>query len=76
MLSKLLSASSRIWSFGSTLAETIFDAGLRNAQVERQRAAYDQSVAAYRQTVLTAFQQVEDQLAAAAHPRAAGEGGT
>lgn len=65
MLSKLLSASSRIWSFGSTLAETIFDAGLRNAQVEQQRAAFDQSVAAYRQSVLTAFQQVEDQLAAA-----------
>ncbi len=62
-LAKLFAASSRIWSFGSTLAETIFDAGLRNAQVEEQRAAFDQSVATYRQTVLTALQQVEDQLA-------------
>ncbi|HEV8679172.1 MAG TPA: efflux transporter outer membrane subunit [Stellaceae bacterium] len=61
-LAKLFTASSRVWSFGSNLAETIFDAGRRNAQVEQQRAAFDQSVAAYRQTVLTAFQQVEDQL--------------
>ena len=38
---QLFSASSRIWSFGSTLAETIFDAGVRNAQVEQQRAAFD-----------------------------------
>jgi len=62
MLARLFTASSRIWSFGSSLAETIFDAGLRNAQVEQQRAAFEQSVAQYRQTVLTAFQQVEDQL--------------
>jgi NodT family efflux transporter outer membrane factor (OMF) lipoprotein len=62
MLARLFTASSRIWSFGSSLAETIFDAGLRNAQIEQQRAAFEQSVAQYRQTVLTAFQQVEDQL--------------
>src|SRR5439155_17009459 len=63
-LAKLLSASSRIWSVGSTLAETIFDAGLRQAQVAQARAALDAAVADYRQVVLTGFQQVEDQLAA------------
>jgi NodT family efflux transporter outer membrane factor (OMF) lipoprotein len=62
-LARLFTASSRIWSFGSSLAETIFDGGLRNAQVEQQRAAFDASVATYRQSVLSAFQQVEDQLA-------------
>jgi NodT family efflux transporter outer membrane factor (OMF) lipoprotein len=62
-LAKLFTASSRIWSFGSTLAETIFDGGLRNAQVEQERAAFDAAVADYRQVVLTGFQQVEDQLA-------------
>ena len=44
--------------------QTAIDAGLRDAQVEAAMAAYQQSVADYRQTVLTAFQQVEDQLAA------------
>jgi NodT family efflux transporter outer membrane factor (OMF) lipoprotein len=63
MLNKLFTASSRIWSFGSTVAETIFDGGARNAKVEQQRAVYDQAVATYRQTVLSAFQQVEDNLA-------------
>ena len=61
-LDKLLSASSRVWSFGSTLVETIFDAGARHALVEQDRAAFDAAVADYRQTVLTGFQQVEDQL--------------
>lgn len=55
---------SRFWSVGPALAETIFDAGLRKATVEQVQAAYDQTVANYRQTVLTAFQQVEDNLAA------------
>lgn len=55
---------SRFWSVGPTLAETIFDAGLRKATVEQYRAQYDETVANYRQTVLTAFQQVEDNLAA------------
>src|SRR5262249_59994876 len=64
MLRKLFTSSSRIWSFGSTAAQTIFDGGARNAQLEHDLAAYDASVATYRQTVLTAFQQVEDQLAA------------
>ena len=63
-IGKLLSASSRLWSFGSTAVQTIFDAGARHAQVAQARAAFDAAVANYRQTVLTAFQQVEDQLAA------------
>jgi NodT family efflux transporter outer membrane factor (OMF) lipoprotein len=54
---------SRIWSVGSSMSEIIFDAGLRKATVQQYRAAYDASVASYRQTVLTAFQQVEDNLA-------------
>ena len=63
-LAKLLSASSLVWSFGGTLVETVFDAGARHAQVEQARAVLDAAVAQYRQTVLTGFQQVEDQLAA------------
>jgi len=54
---------SRFWSVGPSLAETIFDAGLRRATVQQYRANYDQTVANYRETVLTAFQQVEDNLA-------------
>ena len=53
-----------MWSVGSNLVETVFDAGLRNAQVRAAVAVFDQDLANYRQTVLTAFQQVEDQLAA------------
>ncbi len=64
MLAKLFSAASRNWAFGSTLVETIFEAGARHAQVEQQRALLEASVADYRQTVLTGFQQVEDELAA------------
>jgi NodT family efflux transporter outer membrane factor (OMF) lipoprotein len=60
--SSLLNWSSRVWSVGSGLAETLFDAGLRKATVQQFRAAYDNTVATYRQTVLTAFQQVEDDL--------------
>jgi len=55
---------SRFWSVGPSLAETIFDAGLRRATLQRSQFTYDQTVANYRQTVLTAFQQVEDNLAA------------
>jgi NodT family efflux transporter outer membrane factor (OMF) lipoprotein len=54
---------SRFFSVGPSLAETLFDAGLRRATVQQFRANYDQAVANYRQTVLTAFQQVEDNLA-------------
>jgi NodT family efflux transporter outer membrane factor (OMF) lipoprotein len=59
-----ISWPSRFWSVGPQVAETIFDAGRRRATVEQNIAAYDATVANYRQTVLTAFQQVEDNLAA------------
>lgn len=55
---------SRFWSLGPQLSETLFDAGKRRATVLQQQASYDATVAAYRQSVLTAFQQVEDNLAA------------
>ncbi|HMD76281.1 MAG TPA: efflux transporter outer membrane subunit [Terracidiphilus sp.] len=55
---------SRFWSIGPTLAQTLFDAGKRRAQVQSAEAQYDATAANYRQTVLTAFQQVEDNLAA------------
>ncbi|MGA8223596.1 MAG: efflux transporter outer membrane subunit [Candidatus Acidiferrales bacterium] len=55
---------SRFWSVGPSVAETIFDAGLRRATVQQFQANYDETVANYRETVLTAFQQVEDNLAA------------
>ena len=55
---------SRFWSVGPSVSETIYDAGRRSAQTDQARAAYDETVDTYRQTVLTAFQQVEDQLAA------------
>jgi outer membrane protein TolC len=64
MFRKLFNVASRIWSVGSTAAETIFDGGARNAQLEHDKAVYDATVASYRQTVLTAFQQVEDELVA------------
>jgi NodT family efflux transporter outer membrane factor (OMF) lipoprotein len=62
-LTNLLSYSSRFWSVGPSVSETIFDAGLRRATVLQFEAAYNANVAGYRQTVLTAFQQVEDFLA-------------
>lgn len=55
---------SRVFSVGPTVAETIFEGGLRRATVQQFRAQYDETVANYRQTVLTAFQQVEDNLSA------------
>ncbi|MBI3370203.1 MAG: efflux transporter outer membrane subunit [Betaproteobacteria bacterium] len=54
---------SRFWSVGPALAETVFDAGRRRAASDQAIAAYDASVANYRQTVLTAFREVEDNLA-------------
>ena len=55
---------SRFWSLGPSLAQTLFEAGGRRAVTEQALAAYDGTAAAYRQTVLTAFQEVEDNLAA------------
>ena len=63
-LGKLFSASNSLWSYGLSAAETLFDGGLRKGQVSAARAGYDQAVAQYRQAALTAFQNVEDQLAA------------
>jgi NodT family efflux transporter outer membrane factor (OMF) lipoprotein len=58
----LYSGPGLVWSVGSTLAQTLFDAGLRKAITEQARAKYQGTVANYRQTVLTAFQEVEDNL--------------
>jgi len=58
-----ISWPSRFWALGPAVSQTLFDGGLRRAQTEEARAAYDATVAAYRQTVLTGFQEVEDNLA-------------
>jgi len=60
----LFNASSLLWSVGAAITQTIFDAGRRRATSDAARAAYDATVATYRQTTLAAFQQVEDNLAA------------
>jgi NodT family efflux transporter outer membrane factor (OMF) lipoprotein len=61
-LSHLFQAATHTWSLGPQLAETLFDGGLRRAQVAQARAAYEASVDTYRQTVLTSFEQVEDDI--------------
>ena len=63
-LAELFSLPSRVWSLGPALAGALFDAGLRRAQSDQAIASYDASVANYRQTVLSAFQDVEDNLVA------------
>jgi NodT family efflux transporter outer membrane factor (OMF) lipoprotein len=63
VFTKWLSWPSRFWSVGTSLSETIFDAGLRRATVQQYVATYNADLASYRQTVLAAFQQVEDALA-------------
>lgn len=63
-LADLFSASTSVWSIGLSAAQTLFNAGATTARVEGSEAAHAQAVARYRQTVLTAFQSVEDQLAA------------
>ncbi len=63
-ISHWISWPSRFWSVGPGLAETVYDAGKRRATLNQSLAAYDATVANYRQTVLTAFQQVEDNLVA------------
>jgi NodT family efflux transporter outer membrane factor (OMF) lipoprotein len=64
-LNTLLTLPSRFWAIGPALAETVFDGGRRRAAKEQAIATYDGTVAAYRQSTLTAFQDVEDNLAAA-----------
>ena len=61
-LGQLVSASNQLWSLGASASETVFEGGLRTAAVAAARATYDASVASYRQTVLSAFQGVEDAL--------------
>ena len=60
--SNWISLPNRFWSVGPSLAMTLFDAGKRSAEVERTEAAYDQTVAQYRQTVLDGFREVENYL--------------
>ena len=60
----LFMASSSVWSFGLSAAQVLFDAGATSARVDGAQAAHAQSVALYRQAVLSAFKDVEDQLAA------------
>jgi NodT family efflux transporter outer membrane factor (OMF) lipoprotein len=62
-ISTLFSVPALFWSLGASASETIFDAGLRRATVAQYTAEYNADVASYKQTVLTAFQQVEDYLA-------------
>ncbi|MBV8742326.1 MAG: efflux transporter outer membrane subunit [Sinobacteraceae bacterium] len=61
-ISRLIRTSNRVWSFGPSVALSVFDFGLRRAQVAQARAAYEASVDNYRQTVLTSLQQVEDEI--------------
>jgi NodT family efflux transporter outer membrane factor (OMF) lipoprotein len=61
-IGSLIQLANKVWSIGGSAAETVFDGGIRSGQVASARAVYDQSVANYRQVVLTAFQGVEDNL--------------
>jgi NodT family efflux transporter outer membrane factor (OMF) lipoprotein len=62
-IGSLFDTPSRVWSLGAALAQTIFDGGLRRAHTAQAEAAYDITAAQYKETVLGAFQQVEDDLA-------------
>jgi outer membrane protein TolC len=62
-IAKLFSIPALVWSLGASASETIFDAGLRKATMAQYTATYKADDAAYKQTVLTAFQQVEDYIA-------------
>jgi NodT family efflux transporter outer membrane factor (OMF) lipoprotein len=66
-LANLFSLPNRFWSVGPSLAETLFDGGARSAAVREARATYDSDVANYRQTVLSAFQSVENSLSSCNH---------
>jgi NodT family efflux transporter outer membrane factor (OMF) lipoprotein len=61
---RLFNASAALWSLGASATESVFEGGLRVARVHAAKAAYDQSVAQYRETVLTALQEVENELVA------------
>jgi outer membrane protein, multidrug efflux system len=61
-ITKLISASTGFWALGANVAETLLSGGRRRAQVDFAQSGYGASVASYRQTVLTAFQEVEDSL--------------
>ncbi len=63
-ITTLLQGPSGFWAIGSSAVVTLFDVGRRRALNDQAKASYDSSVASYRETVLTAFQQVEDNLAA------------
>jgi outer membrane protein TolC len=63
-LSSLFNVGNRIWSLGASASDTLFQGGAQVAAVSAARANYDQFVATYRQTVLSSFQQVEDELLA------------
>jgi len=62
-ISHLIRTANRVWAIGPTVALSVFDAGLRRAEVSQARAVYEQRVDNYRQTVLTSLQQVEDNIA-------------
>jgi len=62
-MANLFSFASRSWSAGPSLSQTLFDFGRRGASLQNAEAAYDGTVASYRETVLSAFQEVEDDLA-------------
>jgi NodT family efflux transporter outer membrane factor (OMF) lipoprotein len=64
-LSTLFNSASSLWSIGANVTQTVFDAGATHAKVKQARAAYDSAVAQYRQAVLSAFEQAEDNLVAA-----------
>jgi NodT family efflux transporter outer membrane factor (OMF) lipoprotein len=67
MLPQLFSLPNRFWTLGPSLATTLFEGGARTAAVREARATYDEEVANYRQTVLAAFQSVEDTLSSLNH---------
>ena len=62
-ISRLIRTANRVWAIGPSLALSVFDAGLRRAEVAQARAAHEVTVDNYRQTVLTSLQQVEDDIA-------------
>ncbi len=63
-IGSLIQVANRVWSLGATATEVLFEGGLRSADIEQARAAYDSAVATYRQTVLTALENTEDNLSA------------